>query len=568
MAAPKPPAAPKPVVTDRPSGAPERIAKLLARAGVASRREVERMIEEGRVSLDGEVLATPAVTLSSLRGVAVDGRPVAAAAPARLFLYHKPAGLLVTERDPRGRPTIYDRLPADLPRVMPVGRLDLNTEGLLLLTTDGELKRRLELPSTGVERAYRARAYGHVTQPQLESLIEGVEVDGVRYGPIDANMERRTGTNAWIEMILTEGKNREVRRVLEYLGLEVSRLIRTRYGPFVLADMPPGAVGEARADDLAAFVRSLDRGRPLTDPVRLRTPPPAPRARPAESVGGTADRPDARSRPARPEGRSTAPRPSGEPAGPGRKAAAPAGDKARARPAAGRRPAADASPAPDNARARRAAAFRTARGEGAGARHIAADAWPAEDRGRHAYPGDATDRRPSRVASARRRSSDDERAARGPDWERSAAPRADDGRRARGGEAVRREGARDGSAVRDSDRGRNAAPRGGGGGGRRARGDETGSDDRSSRIGGRGRSADARDRAPGKGGAPAGGGRSGASAAARRPSGDGPPPARGRGARAGAPNAVSRGSTSRPPSKSPPRPPRGSAPGGSPRKGR
>ncbi|MGL4314306.1 MAG: pseudouridine synthase, partial [Sphingomonas sp.] len=221
----------------------QRIAKLLARAGIASRREIERMIADGRVALNGKPIDTPATILASLHGVTVDGKPVAEPAPARLFLYHKPNGVLVTERDSGGRPTIYDRLPKDLPRLMPVGRLDLNTEGLLLLTTDGELKRQLELPATGVERAYRARAYGQVSQAQLEELIEGVEIEGVRYGSIDANLERRTGANVWIEVVITEGKNREVRRVLEYLGLKVSRLIRTRYGPFVLGDLPAGAIG-------------------------------------------------------------------------------------------------------------------------------------------------------------------------------------------------------------------------------------------------------------------------------------------------------------------------------------
>ncbi|WP_245841581.1 pseudouridine synthase [Sphingomonas lenta] len=237
----------------------QRIAKLLARAGVASRREVERMIAEGRVALNGQALDTPATLLRSLHGVTVDGQPVAAPAPARLFLFHKPNGLLVTERDPAGRPTIYDRLPRDLPRVVPVGRLDLNTEGLLLLTTDGGLKRQLELPATGVERAYRARTYGEVSQARLEELIEGVEIDGVRYGSIDANLERRTGANAWIELILTEGKNREVRRVLEHLGLQVSRLIRTRYGPFVLGELQPGEIGEVRQHDLVAFRRQLEK---------------------------------------------------------------------------------------------------------------------------------------------------------------------------------------------------------------------------------------------------------------------------------------------------------------------
>jgi len=258
----------EPADAARATPAGERIAKLLARAGVASRREVERMIAEGRVTLNGELVDTPATVLRSLAGVAVDGQLVAAAAPARLFLYHKPVGLLVTENDPRGRPTIYDRLPADLPRVVPVGRLDLNTEGLLLLTTDGGLKRELELPATGVPRTYRARAYGQVSQAALEDLIHGIEIEGVRYGQIDANMERRTGANQWIELTLTEGKNREVRRVLEHLGLQVGRLIRTRYGPFVLGDLPAGEVGEVRQHDLVAFRQALAGKRPqLTEPI-------------------------------------------------------------------------------------------------------------------------------------------------------------------------------------------------------------------------------------------------------------------------------------------------------------
>ncbi len=217
------------------------------------------MIAEGRIALAGVVLDTPATLLTSLHGVTVDGQPVAAPAPARLFRYHKPAGLLTTERDPAGRPTIYDHLPPGLPRVMPVGRLDLSTEGLLLLTTDGELKRELELPATGVERSYRARAYGQISQPQLEELMLGVEIEGVRYGPINANIERRTGANVWIEMTLAEGKNREVRRVLEYLGLEVNRLIRTRYGPFWLGDLPPGDVDEVRQNDLLTFRTVLSK---------------------------------------------------------------------------------------------------------------------------------------------------------------------------------------------------------------------------------------------------------------------------------------------------------------------
>ena len=250
--------------SDRPEG--ERIAKLLARAGVASRREVERMIAEGRIAKDGEKIETPATILPNLKGVTVDGKPVARPERTRLFRFHKPAGLITAERDPAGRPTIYaalrNALPPGTPRLMPVGRLDLNTEGLLLLTNDGEFKRELELPATGVPRTYRARTYGDISQGRLEDLMDGITIDGTRYGPIDANMERRTGRNQWIELTLTEGKNREVRRVLEHLGLEVSRLIRTAYGPFVLGDLAKGAAIEVRKEELERFRSGLKRSSP------------------------------------------------------------------------------------------------------------------------------------------------------------------------------------------------------------------------------------------------------------------------------------------------------------------
>ena len=235
----------------------QRIAKLLARAGVASRREIERMIAEGRIAVHGEKLTTPATLLESLDGVTVDGKPVRPAAATRLFRFYKPPATLTAERDPKHRPTIYDRLPPGLPRLVPVGRLDFMTEGLLLLTNDGELKRQLELPRTGVVRTYRARAYGQITQAQLESLAEGITVDGIHYGSINANLERRTGSNCWVEMSLTEGKNREVRRVLAHLGLQVSRLIRTAYGPLTLEGLEPGAVDEVPQGELDAFRRSL-----------------------------------------------------------------------------------------------------------------------------------------------------------------------------------------------------------------------------------------------------------------------------------------------------------------------
>jgi len=238
-------------------GGPQRIAKLLARAGIASRREIERMIAEGRIALNGEKLTTPATLLETLDGVTVDGKAVRPAAATRLFRFYKPDKTITAERDPRGRPTIYDRLPQGLPRVMPVGRLDFMTEGLLLLTNDGEFKRQLELPSTGVVRTYRARAFGEITQNQLERLAEGITIEGVRYGSINANLERRTGRNCWIEMSLTEGKNREVRRVLEFLGLQVSRLIRTAYGPFTVTGLEPGDVDEVRTADLTGFRATL-----------------------------------------------------------------------------------------------------------------------------------------------------------------------------------------------------------------------------------------------------------------------------------------------------------------------
>jgi 23S rRNA pseudouridine2605 synthase len=222
----------------------ERIAKFLARAGVCSRRDAEKLIAEGRVKLNGKVLDTPAIKVTAKDKVSVDNRPVATKEPTRLWRYHKPSGLVTTHRDPAGRPTVFERLPPDLPRVISVGRLDLTSEGLLLLTNDGALARRLELPANGWLRRYRARAFGRITQEELDALAEGVTLDGVRYGPIDATLESAKGANVWITVSLTEGKNREVRRVLEGIGLKVNRLIRIAYGPFQLGMLAPGAVEE------------------------------------------------------------------------------------------------------------------------------------------------------------------------------------------------------------------------------------------------------------------------------------------------------------------------------------
>ena len=215
------------------------------------------MIAEGRIKLNGETITTPATVLDDVAGLTVDGRPVRPAKASRLYRFYKPQGALTAAHDPKGRPTIYDQLPPGLPRLMPVGRLDFMTEGLLLLTNDGELKRQLELPQTGVVRTYRARAYGQVSQAQLEVLAEGITIEGVRYGSINANLERRTGSNCWIEMSLKEGKNREVRRVLAHLGLKVSRLIRVAYGPLTVEGLQPGDVDEMSSGDLEAFRHSL-----------------------------------------------------------------------------------------------------------------------------------------------------------------------------------------------------------------------------------------------------------------------------------------------------------------------
>jgi 23S rRNA pseudouridine2605 synthase len=221
---------------------PMRIAKAMARAGLCSRREAERWIEDGRVAVNGRTLTSPACTVGPSDSVLVDGRPLPMAEPTRLWRYHKPRGLVTTHSDPQGRPTVFDALPPGLPRVVSIGRLDFNTEGLLLLTNDGALARHLELPSTGWLRRYRVRARGRVTQEALGKLKDGVTLDGVRYGGIEATLDSAQGANIWLTVALREGKNREVRRILSSLDLEVGRLIRVSYGPFQLLDLAAGAV--------------------------------------------------------------------------------------------------------------------------------------------------------------------------------------------------------------------------------------------------------------------------------------------------------------------------------------
>ncbi|WP_414898317.1 pseudouridine synthase [Rhodovulum sp. YEN HP10] len=224
----------------------ERIAKVLARAGIASRREAERMIEAGRVTVNGRRIASPALNVGPADSIAVDGAPVAAPDRPRLWLYHKPAGLVTTARDEKGRETVFDKLPEDMPRVMPVGRLDLNSEGLLLLTNDGAIKRRLELPSTGWLRKYRVRVKGTPDDATLAPLRKGIVIEGETFRPMEVTLDRQQGANAWLTVGLREGRNREIRRTMETVGLVVNRLIRISYGPFQLGDLKPGEVEELR----------------------------------------------------------------------------------------------------------------------------------------------------------------------------------------------------------------------------------------------------------------------------------------------------------------------------------
>ena len=228
------------------SRAPERIAKRLARAGVCSRREAEKWIAAGRVKVDGAVLTGPAVLVTDASRVEVDGAPLPAVAPPRLWRCHKKRGLVTTDRDPDGRPTVFSALPADLPRVISVGRLDIDSEGLLLLTNDGGLARHLELPATGWLRKYRVRVHGRVDPARLAGLAGGIEIDGVRYGAVQASLDSQSASNAWLTFGLREGKNREIRCLMDHLGYRVNRLIRTSYGPFALGHLAVGAVDEVR----------------------------------------------------------------------------------------------------------------------------------------------------------------------------------------------------------------------------------------------------------------------------------------------------------------------------------
>jgi 23S rRNA pseudouridine2605 synthase len=279
----------------------ERIAKVIARAGLASRREAEAWIAAGRVSVNGAKITSPALNVTRADRIVVDGKPLPGAERTRLFLYHKPRGLVTTSSDPQGRPTIFGALPKNLPRLISIGRLDLSTEGLLLLTNDGGLARALELPATGWLRRYRVRAYGKVTQVQLDALRDGVTVDGVNYGPIEAVLDREQTSNVWITFAIREGKNREVRNVLRHLGLQVGRLIRISFGPFQLGELEEGAVAEVPTRILRDQLgEKLARaaGADFSAPIVERKPEPQKAAAPAKRSEG---RPDARGKPRRDE---------------------------------------------------------------------------------------------------------------------------------------------------------------------------------------------------------------------------------------------------------------------------
>jgi 23S rRNA pseudouridine2605 synthase len=261
----------------------ERIAKRMARAGLCSRREAERWIEEGRVQVDGVLLTTPAMVVTEAMQITVNGNPLRSAPPPRLWLYHKPAGLLTTHQDPQGRPTLFDSLPSSMPRVISVGRLDLNSEGLLLLTNDGAIARQAELPSTGWARSYRVRVFGTVDEQALMDMSQGVTIDGITYGRIDAELAGPTRTNTWIFMTLYEGKNREIRKVMEYLGLRVNRLIRVSYGPFSLGDLKPEEVKEVPHRDFMQAFPGLVKGAPMQLPQKRNNPRNSQRSNPRNS---------------------------------------------------------------------------------------------------------------------------------------------------------------------------------------------------------------------------------------------------------------------------------------------
>ena len=311
---PRPKAAPKAAAA--PEG--ERIAKVLSRAGISSRREAERLIEAGEVTVNGKVISSPALNVTAADRISVSGQPVGAPEPARLWLYYKPEGLVTSASDEKGRDTVFDNLPEDMPRVMSIGRLDLNSEGLLLLTNDGALKRQLELPSTGWLRKYRVRVKGNPTEPEIEPLRKGITIDGERFQPMEVKIDRHQGANAWLTIGLREGKNREIRRAMFAIGMTVNRLIRVSYGPFRLNEMEPGDVEEIKARVLRDQLGALLSGQ-IEDASEIPTKAKS-RVRTTSRTAGDDDRP----------ARSSTPRPTRAAPGdrPVRSAAAPSRDEA------------------------------------------------------------------------------------------------------------------------------------------------------------------------------------------------------------------------------------------------
>lgn len=315
------PARPPANSAETPDG--DRIAKVIARAGICSRREAEKLIAEGRVTVNGKVISSPALNVTGREKITVDGKDLPAQEPARLWRYYKEPGLVTTARDPEGRPTVFDKLPGNMPRVVSVGRLDVNTEGLLLLTNDGELARLLELPSTGWTRRYRVRAFGAVTQADLDRLKDGITVEGVRYGSIEASLDKVQGSNVWLTLGLKEGKNREVKRVLGALGLRVNRLIRLSFGPFQIGDLQPGEVKQVPnrvlMDQLGAHAAQFEQDTPAPRHGQTTRQPGANSGAPKSGSG-------------KPSGKAPRPHRAGAPdkkAGPGKNAASAnkAGDK-------------------------------------------------------------------------------------------------------------------------------------------------------------------------------------------------------------------------------------------------
>jgi 23S rRNA pseudouridine2605 synthase len=284
-----------PEKADTPEG--ERIAKVLSRAGVASRREAERLIELGEVKVNGKTITSPALNVTAKDKITVRGEPVGQPEPPRLWLYYKPEGLVTSASDEKGRDTVFDHLPEDMPRVMSIGRLDLNSEGLLLLTNDGELKRKLELPSTGWLRKYRVRVKGNPTEPEIEPLRKGITVDGDRFQPMEVKIDRHQGANAWLTIGLREGKNREIRRAMNHIGLTVNRLIRISYGPFRLNELEPGEVEELKPRVLREQLGLAD---PEEAPKPVRKLAPKPGKTGTRSAGPGEDRAKAAAKPLKP----------------------------------------------------------------------------------------------------------------------------------------------------------------------------------------------------------------------------------------------------------------------------